>query len=335
MTPRRLGSVVAVLAALLSAPTSVAPAAYAGPGSLSRGEDAHLTWLQRLPEPRGAALLHHARGDEARLGVPRNPAYRLTLVGATYLGWVVAQERQTGTRLFAVQGRRVEEVLRVAWRETPDQFLTGGNTRIVRWSADSAGVTLKLYDARGTRLLTHTYPGETGQLLRYDGAGVRFALSDRTCLWHTAEDTITCVDGAAATVRPKPDVAMMRTADGSYGPTSLDDPGTPAWTADVAPRAISPAGTWVAVVAHTATTASEDLQVRRVADGEIVRTRALTHQTGDEVWWEDDSHLVYTTGVDGKGYVLVRCDVTTGHCERASGYVREYAFSVLATVRHY
>ncbi|MCR6033536.1 hypothetical protein GGQ22_19175 [Nocardioides sp. zg-579] len=325
--------------------------AVAGPDDdLARGPDADLAWVERLAQPRGAALLHLRSGKERRIGVPRDPAYSLRLVGPSNLGWLVAQQRQTSVRLYAVGGSGGAREVARAWdRENGTYFLQSFHPyRVLRWTRDrdggAVGVVLSLTgEALGEVVARLRLPGEVGTALRWDGGGVRIALPGRTCTWvppepvDDTEESLTCVDVHSAVVAPKHDLAMVETAEGRYGPTSLRAPATPAWDAAFVPSAISADGTLVAGVAPTPTTRHEDLQVRRVDDGRLLATRRLTHQVGDQVWFEKDrGGLVYLSGVPGRGYVLVRClvDAAAGgaDCARASRYRREWGFAVQGTV---
>ncbi|MDN4175588.1 hypothetical protein QWY28_21680 [Nocardioides sp. SOB77] len=341
-----LARALAVLALVVPVLVVQAAPATAGDGDLPRGPDADLAWLERLPEPRGAALLHLRSGRERRIGVPRDPAYSLRLVGPSNAGWLVAQERQTSVRLYAVGGRGSAREVARAWdREGGTYFLQSFHPyRVLRWTTDrdggAVGVVLSLAGRVSARL---AFPGEVGRALRWDGGGVRIALPGRTCTWvppepvGELEESLTCVDVHSAVVAPRQDLAMVETTAGRYGPTSLEEPGTPAWDAAFLPSAISADGTLVAGVAATPTTRHEDLQVRRVADGRLLATRRLTHQLGEQVWFEKEGGgLVHLSGVPGKGYVLVRClvDVAAGgaDCARASRYRREWGFAVQGTV---
>lgn len=334
-----------------AAPAPAAPAT-ASDGDLPRGPDADLAWVERLAHPRGAALLHLRSGKEKRIGVPRNPAYSLRLVGATNAGWLVEQQRQGSVRLYAIGGRGGAHEISRAW--DPDNgtyhLPSALPFRVLRWTRDRDGGSVAVVlSVRGEVQTRRRFPGEVGRALRWDGGGIRIALPERTCTWRPPEpawhitERFTCVPVHSAVVAPGPDLALVETADGRYGPTSLSEPGTPAWDAAFVPSAVSTDGTLVAGVAHTATTRSEDLEVRRVADGQLLAVRELTHQVGDRVWFEKSGGgLVYLSGVPGRGYVLVRCvidpeaDALAGadgaRCARASRYRREWGFAVQGTV---
>ncbi|GGO78895.1 hypothetical protein [Nocardioides deserti] len=328
-----------------AAPAVAAPVA-APDADLPRGPDARLAWVERLERPRGSALLHLRDGTERRIEVPRDPAHELRLVGPSNSGWLVAQHRQTSVRLYAVGGRGGASGVATAWdRAGGTSYLSSyRGTRVLRWTRDRDGGALGVVHALDGRVVARrTFPGEVGRALRWDGGGVRIALADRTCAWvppdpgRDEQERLTCVDGRSAVVAPKHDLALVETAVGRHGPTSLTEPGVPAWDAAFLPSAVSADGTLVAGVAHTPTTRHEDLQVRRVADGRLLATRRLTHQTGDRVWFEKDGGaLVHLSGVPGKGYVLVRCvvDAVAGGaaCARASRYRREWGFAVQGAV---
>jgi hypothetical protein len=320
--------------------------AVADDGDLPRGRDADLAWLERLDQPRGAALLHRRDGTERRIDVPRNPAHELRLVGRSSAGWLVEQVRQRSVRLYAVSGHGSARQVAEAWdRENGTSFLPSADAdRVLRWTSDRDGGALGVVrslsgEVPGRTSARLAFPGEVGTALRWDGGGVRIALPGRTCTWVPPEpaddvvESLTCVDAHSAVVSPKHDLALVETTDGRYGPTSLAAPATPAWDAAFVPSAVSADGTLVAGVAHTPTTRHEDLQVRRVADGRLLTTRRLTHQLGEQVWFErGGGGLVYLSGVPGRGYVLVRCMVDAGRggaeCARASRYRREWGFAV-------
>jgi hypothetical protein len=107
----------------------------------------------------------------------------------------------------------------------------------------------------------------------------------------------------------------------AVGPTSLKSPGTPSWTADFTPMAISPRGTYVAGVAHSMFydgSDGADIEIRRMSDGRVV---ARFHYRGSvnwtyEMWWDSPSAVLVSVG--GRKYsYLVRCR-TSGVCRLAA-----------------
>ncbi|MDN4163527.1 hypothetical protein [Nocardioides abyssi] len=347
MRTTRFTTALATATATLTVTTGLlvaAAPAVAGDGALPRGRDADLTWLERLEQPRGAALLHRRDGTERRLAVPRNPAHGLRLVGPSSAGWLVEQVRQRSVRLYAVRVGGPARQVAEAWdREGGTSFLASAQPRrVLRWTVDRDGGALGVVTTLSGRVTARlVLPGEPGTALGWDEGGVRIALPDRTCTWVPpqagTEESLTCTDVHSAVVAPQHDLALVESTDGRYGPTSLGDPGTPAWDAAFLPRAVSADGALVAGVVRTPTTRHDDLQVRRVADGRLLAVRRLTHQTGDRVWFEERSGaLVHLSGVPGKGYVLVRCtidpDRAGADCTRASRYRPEWGFAVQGTV---
>jgi hypothetical protein len=98
----------------------------------------------------------------------------------------------------------------------------------------------------------------------------------------------------------------------AVGRDSLDAPGSPTWTAEFYPLAVSPDGQYVAGFHPGA----DGLQLRSLANGSVVRELSAPYYYNEPLGtWESDGSVLVTVSV-GRSDVVVRCPVT-GACELA------------------
>ena len=109
----------------------------------------------------------------------------------------------------------------------------------------------------------------------------------------------------------------METDEG-VGPTSLEEPGEPAWTdPDFSPRAISSDGRLVVGLD------GRTLEVRRVKTGEVKSVLDTEYRAGDPLLWMGGrmhQRIIVATRESGRTALLL-CR-TTGSCHRETGWLR-------------
>jgi hypothetical protein len=271
---------VALTLALTAAPTAPAPTSTAPPG---------VDWQD-------GRVVHHA-GRTLRLPA-QVPAYAEVL-GQRGGEWYVVVPGNA-PRVLAVDGSRVRTVWRHAYDEAATSYSLGGSY-LLEWNVGRAGERRAVaVSLAGRRIAARRWPGSSYPL----------AATAREVLVHAGTDTLAWRPGSAPRrVAPAAvwastalDVAFLDLGDDLTGPTSLRDPGVPAWTARFSPVAVSPS--WAA-----GTSPRGRLQVRSLADGTLA---ALPAYRVRNLAWEDVDTLLVETA-DG----IVRCELD-GTCEEAA-----------------
>lgn len=116
------------------------------------------------------------------------------------------------------------------------------------------------------------------------------------------------------------DVIFVEKGRCRFGPTSIQSPGEPAWAAKYfVPHDVSPDGTLVLGRQNARSGGRQVLQLRRMSDGEVLRSWAYgaRYRSEHTARFEDDARVVFEVTRGGVS-ALVRCRVS-GPCTRASG----------------
>lgn len=300
------------------------------PARLRRGADAAFPFLQ------GRRIHVGGRTVRVRLRAERG---RRALLGRSDGAWIVASQHERRLRVHRVRRGRAPQAV-------PRSRLRGH------------GVSARLSRDGGQLLLTHWDRGGATVTVRSTSDG---ALVDRdyTGTYHVAVDA---ADGHALLLREAPEddyetyaadwvpgegtstrlgtglnagflrqgVVFVQAGEGSprYGPTSIESPADPAWSARFVARSVSPDGTLVIGTGPRLVDRRAVLQVRRVSDGTVLQQFAYGAVVPRGDYWnplgseatarfETDTRFVFEF-VTGRKSRLVRCS-TAGRCARASG----------------
>ncbi|QIG42762.1 hypothetical protein G5V58_08175 [Nocardioides anomalus] len=298
---RLLACVVPLLAVGLGAPAVAEPAeppavAYA------TGTVVHL--------PDGSSVTLPVRG-------------RVEVLGRRAGQWLVAVD-SADDRVLAVRGRTVRQVWLHRYAEEAVGYqLRRGAAQVVESVTDRGGRTeLTVFDLDGDVVGSRAWFDGTSVIGQDDDA-LYVGFWERPTLRWVPGERSTKVGPVAELADPDHDLLFVATPSGDgddedddqVGPTALSAPGTPAWSADFEPSAVSPDGAWVAGETYRRRAL---LEVRRVSDGAVVAlpALALAGTTGVPVAWEADGDLLAVVGTGGRRW-LVRCTVT-GDCERVT-----------------
>jgi hypothetical protein len=281
------------------------------PGSAAHAADGPTA--ERQPHVSRATSLV---GTELRLTngtavpVPRAAGRYPVLLGTVRDGWVVA----AGSYYSLV--RPDGTVRRIADRGLADpefnEVLSDDGLRIIS-SAIDQGDTLRIrvLDLQGRDRLDSFYVSGPGDVL--DAHGPLGYLGDYRGLRVLDERTgkpTRLLDAPTSMVDVSQDTVFIGTTRNPYivGPTSLTEPGEPAWRAAFDPVALSADGRYVV---------SRSGVVRAMADGAVVR-RVPAEQPGAEqlfIGW-GTRHEVLVERKAGRQRLLVSCPVPEGDCHR-------------------
>lgn len=306
--------------------------ATAGPGTdptaLPRGADPRVTWL-------GGITLHTADGRDVGLPLPASRAPYLRLLGRSHHSWVVAdlgKKQGFTSQVLRVHHGHYRTILTVDNSyDRPTYQLARHGDQIATWDYDRGGTTASIYSWEGRRLGERSTEGFS-QLLGFEGNEVVFA-NKKVARWTAGSPPVPFAKSGLL-VDESHDVLFVIIAGKVVGPTSLASPGTPAWTARFAPRAVSPDGRWVAGYSQKSIyRKTRTLEIRSMSDGSLQPTTGLQLPPNAALAWEDGDHLLAGVRSD-RGNALVRCSVG-GSCERATDWLRGQAVTVPYQVEYF
>lgn len=299
------------------------------PSRLPRGPAARLPLLQ------GRTLRPSDGAKPIRVRVPAVKG-QLRLLGRRSDGrWLVAAQTKKWQRVYAVKRdgshRAVPRTRTVVARSNRMGWLLAkGGERLVqtRWGSYTAGHTVR--DATSGEVIAR-YPTEvTGFPLDADAERlvVRLDAGVRDLVPGESNTRVVKAANAAFIAR---DLVFAKTRGLQRGPTSIEEPATPRWTARFAALDVSPDGD---LVLGTRTRARYDrkprvLELRRMSDGRLLRafryggrveTRDIHTQDEQTARFESSSVFLLEVRRSGRS-IMVRCTLD-GACERASRWGR-------------
>lgn len=316
-----LGGLTAGLIALslTSVPASAVSHAAAGsdvvrPGTLAHGPHARVPWLIDN-------VVHTGAGAEVTLPwtVRKARSQSLQLVGHVPGGWLVKSFVNGDTwRLWAVHhgSRHPVTATSVTEGEEVDYLLSEHHTRVLVHLFDGDSTTvMSVRTLDDTTVDTQEFAGHA-DVLAFTGAEAVVGLTD-TQRWDVDAHDVQGLGVDAAGADPAHDLLFVTdTTSGESGPTSLEDPGTPDWSAPLAQTVVSPGGGKVLARGERD---GDDLVVRRVATGAERASFDVRFMTSAAPVWENNRSFVLLAYVGGLGdrVALVRCRLS-GVCQRLS-----------------
>jgi hypothetical protein len=254
----------------------------------------------------------------------------LRLLARTQQGWLVKNFNYPAHRLWRVAGGERTELsenwvsegdyygYRVAADRSSYAVLHLDDTQSDEPS-DELVVAIKNLDGQpiGTRGFSYgwvlDFSGSDVVVRQHGGTGQR---------WHVASDQVTDLEMPTVAADLGHDLAFVVAETGQVGPTSLDTPGAPAWTASMTGIAISPGGRRIVSQPENA----RALEVRDVATGEVLVSYRVSAYDEDVLWDTDHTFLVAAiVGLNNEA--LIRCNLS-GRCVRVSDKVTQGSISL-------
>ncbi len=289
------------------------------PGQLPRGSDARVAWLRDDD-------VHTAAGGTVDLPWSQKGArsQRLRLLGHTDRGWFLRSD-DGGNTVAAWLARQGERHLVTAGSVSEGEViryqLAGDRSRFLvhRFDGDRNSA-LAVEDLDATLLDSQDLDG-TAEVLSFSGAEAVVDL-ENTRRWDVDAGTAQGLGVDAAGADLDHDLLFVTDpATEESGPTSLETPGEPAWTAKMANVVVSPGGG--RVLSRDERT-GEQLTVRDVSTGDVLADFSVHYLFNDTPAfetpvWESNHSFVFLASVGGLGdkEVLVRCRLS-GVCVRVS-----------------
>ena len=188
--------------------------------------------------------------------------------------------------------------------------------------------TLSVRNLDNVASSNHDFAADGGADAILDFSGPELVVGTTgTQRWTPATGTLQPVGVNAAGADLQRDVLFATDpATGESGPTSIDAPSTPAWTAPMVQPVVSPGGG--RVVSRNAER-GKLLTVRNLATGAVDVSFSVRYLTSTPPVWETNRSLVFLAYVGGLGdrQALVRCRLS-GVCQRVSPIIRTGAISL-------
>ncbi len=324
---------MAPVAAVPPVPSHGQPSARAGgevvvrPAALDRGPTPKVSWL-------AANVVHTPNGRTHTLPWTRKGAVDrdLTLWGRTPSGWVVsAFEAGVGERAWLVDGeeRQLIDVVSASADERTWMVARDGTALAKRTSTGGSGSVGITRISDGEPLDDRDFDGEV-RLLDFSGPAVLVGTESTTLLWTPGGPTedlgvLSVAGHLGHDVLIVPGETM-----GTVGPTTISDPGPPAWTAPLERVEVSPDGRFVLGRVTGGDHSENHLEIRRVADGTLVASYDVRHLWRMTPQWESATSVIFLAARTGLGDVnaLVRCTVK-GTCTRATAWHELRALSLV------
>jgi len=298
------------------------------PAQLPRGRLPLISWLAlnvvHTPNGRAHRLPWTERGAVERV---------LRLHGRTPEGWVVTDhELGDGSTAWVLDGETRRALDKDSESNDEHSWVVArdGSALLKReyTEGSTAGVMVtRISD--GARLGLEDFEGR-GDVYDFSGPQALLGVDGDTLLWEPG-GAATPLGTAAVAGDLRHDVLVVPSgAPGMVGPTTISDPGTPAWTAPLEYVEVSPDGRFVLGRVSSGSTSENHFQVRRITDGAVVAAFDLRNVVRIAVRWESTRSIIFISGhgVDRAGLVRCRLD---GACNRATAWrdVAWYSFSMV------
>ncbi len=278
-----------------------------------RSKPLELAWLV-------GRVLH--RTDGSTLQLPWTVAgareRSLRLLGKTAEGWLVKDF--TGDRWNVWSVSHGERTL------LSEHGVTEGDIVGITLSSDRQRYAVRYYsgdpsenlvsvrDLDGDVVASRDFPNDAS-VLAFSGDRAVIGTAD-TQVWDVDGDTSEALGRDAGAADLTHGLAFVYTTGSDVGPTPVDAPDDPTWSAPMVQAEVSPGG---GLVLSRPALGHRVFVVRDVETGASVISFRIRYPTGLAALWESDRAFVLVGTVDGLGdkQVLARCTVT-GHCARVS-----------------
>jgi hypothetical protein len=284
------------------------------PGKLPRGPRAGVLWLVDN-------VVHTGTGRTVKMPWTRIGArkHSLRLVGRTDGGWLVKSfDGGDSWTLWSIRDgkRHLVTSSSVSEGEVVDYRLSQNHRRFLihRFDGDRS-TSISVRTLQNTPLDTQEFDG-VGDVLAFSGPEVVVGLTD-TQRWNVAARNVEALGVGAAGADLEHDLLFVTDPEsGESGPTSLESPASPAWTATMAQTVVSPGG---GRVLSRDERGGDRLTVRNRATGAVRVSFAVRFLTSETPVWESNRSFVFIAFVGGLGdrETLVRCRLS-GVCQRIS-----------------
>jgi hypothetical protein len=284
------------------------------PAELPRGPTPEVPWLFEN-------LVHTKRGNTVQLPWTREEArsHLLQLVGRTADGWLVRSFDGGNTKtLWSVREGKRQSITSssVSEGEVINYRLSRNHQRFLVHRFDGDRTTsISVRDLNNAEVDAHDFAG-VGEVLAFSGPELIVNVTDSQ-RWNVDAHSVVAlgVNAAGADIGH----GLLFVTDpttGESGPTSLESPGTPTWTAKMAQIVVSPGG---GRVLSRDTRNGSLLTVYNRETGAVRVSFSVRYLASEAPIWESNRSFVFVATVGGLGdrETLVRCRIN-GSCQRTS-----------------
>ncbi len=281
------------------------------PTELPRGPASKVRWLFEN-------VVHTASGRTVEMPWTRAGAraHSLRLLGRTADGWLVKSFGGNTWTLWSVRDGKRHAIT--------SSSVTEGEVVNYRLSRDRQRFLVQVFDGdRNTSIYVRDlnnvqvdgqgFAG-VGEVLAFSGSELVVNVTDTKHWFVDAQRVETLADAVGADIGHG---LLFKTdpATGESGPTSLDNPGTPTWTAKMAQVEVTPAG---GRVLSRDTRGGQLLTVYSRATGAVRVSFSVRDLASEAPVWESNRSFVFIA-VANQSEALVRCRIN-GSCQRISAF---------------
>lgn len=333
MTARLMAAAVVVVGVMGSGSLVAAGTSVAAPGTantLRREAAPTVVRPGTLPHTHKAAqvpwmidnVVHMSNGRTVTMPWTRSGArnHHLRLLGKTPAGWLV-KSFDGGDRWKLWTVRRGKRTLvtssSVSEGDIVDFRLARSHHRFIAYYFDGDdSTTLSVRTLANAELDSQSFDG-IGDILDFSGPRAVVS-SENTQRWTVATKTLDPLGLDAAGADLRHDLLFVTDGtSGESGPTSLDSPGAPAWTAPMAQPVVTQGG---GRVVSRDSRGGDLLTMRNVETGAALASFDVRYLSSESPVWESSNRsfvfIAYIGGLSDRE-ALVRCRLS-GACERIS-----------------
>ncbi len=282
------------------------------PTELPRGPASRVRWLFDN-------VVHTGSGNTVKMPWTRQGAraHHLRLVGRTADGWLVKSFGGNTWTLWSIRDGRRHSIYSssVSEGEVINYRLSRNHQRFLVHIFDGDRTTsMYVHDLNSVRLDAQDFAG-VGNVLAFSGSELIVNVTD-TQRWDVDAQSVDPlgVDAAGANIGHGL-LFVTDPATGESGPTSLESPGTPTWTAEMAQVVVSPGG---GRVLSRDSLNGNLLTVYNRETGAVRASFSVRYLAPEAPIWESNRSFVFIAAETVKeGEALVRCRIN-GSCQRVS-----------------
>ncbi len=301
-------------AGMSTGPTADAPLPIVvRPTELPRGPASKVRWMFDN-------VVHTGSGNTVKM--PWTPErardHHLKLLGRTADGWLVKSYANAYFSLWSIRDGERYSITGggISGGEWIDYRLSRNHQRFFKYFYDGDRTGISVRDLNNAQVDAQNFFVVDFDVLAFSGSELIVNVTD-TQRWDVDAHSVDAlgVDAAGADIGHGL-LFVTDPATGESGPTSLESPGTPPWTAKMAQVGVSPGG---GRVLSRDTLGGDLLTVYNRETGAVRVSFSVRFLASEAPIWESNRSFVFIAAVDRSGdrETLVRCRIN-GSCQRIS-----------------
>ncbi len=229
----------------------------------------------------------------------------LRLLGHTSGAWLVKDSDGGSWRVWAVSAGQRTKLFSVGVSEGDivRMVLSDDHRRVVVSDFDGdATSVVSVHRANGKQVASRTFDGDAA-VLDFSGPRVVLGTTDSQLWWINdpgqPDGSVTDLGVDATGASIENNLLLVRdSSTGAVGPTPMDDPGPPSWTAPMKQPRLTPSGRRVVSRPETG---SQELEVRALGNGIVLRHFEMRYLSPAGPVWADNHRFAFVGSTTGLG----------------------------------